>query len=71
MLRLVGAFGRHAEVVGLFLGELGQLHANAFEVQYDCSLSALRPSPVGTGEGGRRPGEGCPGENKLMRRGPG
>ena len=33
MLRLVWAFGRHAEVVGLLLGELGQLHADAVEVQ--------------------------------------
>ena len=33
MLRLVWAFWRHAEVVGLFLGELCQLHANAVEVQ--------------------------------------
>jgi hypothetical protein len=29
----VWAFDRHAEVVGLFLRELGQLHADAFEVQ--------------------------------------
>ena len=33
MLRLVWAFGRNAEVVGLFLRELGQLHADAFEVR--------------------------------------
>ena len=33
MLRPVGAFHRHAEVVRLFLGELGELHADAFEVQ--------------------------------------
>ena len=33
MLRLVWAFGRHAEVVGLFLRELGQLHADAIQVQ--------------------------------------
>ncbi len=33
VLRLVWAFHRHAEVVGLFLGELGELHADAFQVQ--------------------------------------
>ena len=33
MLRLVGAFHGHAEVIGLFLGELGELHADFFEVQ--------------------------------------
>ena len=33
MLRFVWTFHWHAEVVGLFLGELGQLHADAFEVQ--------------------------------------
>ena len=33
MLRLVGAFDGHAEVVGLFLRELGQLHADFFQVQ--------------------------------------
>jgi hypothetical protein len=32
MLRLVRAFDRHADVVGLFPGELGQLDANLFEV---------------------------------------
>ena len=33
MLRFVWAFGRHAEVVGLFLRELGQLYADATQVQ--------------------------------------
>ena len=33
VLRLVWAFRRHAEVVSLFLRELGELNANAFEVQ--------------------------------------
>jgi hypothetical protein len=33
VLRLVGAFHRHADVVGLFLGELGELHADFFQVQ--------------------------------------
>jgi hypothetical protein len=33
MLRFVGAFDGHAEVVGLFLGELGELHADFFQVQ--------------------------------------
>jgi hypothetical protein len=33
--RLVRAFGRHAEVVSLFLRELGQLHADAIQVQAD------------------------------------
>ncbi len=33
MVRLVGAFDGHAEVVGLLLRELGQLHADLFEVQ--------------------------------------
>jgi hypothetical protein len=32
MLGFVRPFGRHAEVVGLFLGELSQLHADAVEV---------------------------------------
>lgn len=32
-LRLVGAFEGYAEIVGLFLGELGQLHADAIQVQ--------------------------------------
>jgi len=33
MLRLIRPFHRHAEIVGLFLGEFGQFHANAFEMQ--------------------------------------
>jgi hypothetical protein len=33
VLRLVWTFDGNAEVVGLLLGELGQLHADAFEVQ--------------------------------------
>ena len=33
VLRLVRAFDRHAEVVGLLVGELGQLHADLLEVQ--------------------------------------
>lgn len=33
MLRLVWAFEGHAEVVGFFLRELGQLHADAVQVQ--------------------------------------
>jgi hypothetical protein len=32
VLRLVGAFNGHAEVVGLFLRELGELHADFFQV---------------------------------------
>ena len=31
MLRLVWAIHRHAEVIGLFFRELGQLYADAFE----------------------------------------
>ena len=33
VLRLVRAFDRHAEVVGLFVGQLGQLHADLLQVQ--------------------------------------
>jgi hypothetical protein len=33
MFGFVWSFDRHAEVVGLFLGELGELHADLFEVQ--------------------------------------
>ena len=33
MLRLVRPIQRHAEVAGLFLRELGELHAELFEVQ--------------------------------------
>ena len=33
VLRLVGAFGEHADVVGLLLGELRQFHADFFQVQ--------------------------------------
>ena len=33
VLRLVRSFHRHADVVGLFLGELGQLHADSLQVQ--------------------------------------
>ena len=33
MLGLVGAFDGNAEVVSLFHGELGELHADLFEVQ--------------------------------------
>ena len=33
MLRLVWPFRRHAEVVSLFLRQLGQLYADAFKVQ--------------------------------------
>ena len=33
MLGLVWAFGRHAEIISLFLRELGQLHADAIQVQ--------------------------------------
>src|SRR3546814_19512010 len=33
MLRLVRPFDRHVEVVGLFLGERGQLDADLFQVQ--------------------------------------
>ena len=32
MLQLVRLFHGHAEIVGLFLGELGQLHADALSV---------------------------------------
>ena len=33
MVRLVRAFDGHAEVIGLFLRELRELHADFFEVQ--------------------------------------
>ena len=33
MVRLERAFGRHADIVGLLLGQLGQLHAQFFEVE--------------------------------------
>ena len=33
MVRFVWIFDGHAEVIGLFLGELGQLHANFLQVQ--------------------------------------
>lgn len=33
MLRLVRSFHRHAEVIGLVLGEFGQFHADLFQVQ--------------------------------------
>jgi hypothetical protein len=33
VLGFVGAFKWHAEVVGLFLRKLGELHADLFEVQ--------------------------------------
>ena len=33
MFRLIRPFHRHAEVIGLFLREFGQLHADFFEVQ--------------------------------------
>ena len=33
MVGLVGALDRDAEVVGLLLGELGELHAEGVEVQ--------------------------------------
>jgi hypothetical protein len=33
MLRLVRTFDGHAEIVGLFFGELGELHADFFQVQ--------------------------------------
>src|SRR6266536_197881 len=33
MLRLIWAFRRHADVLRLLLGELGQLHAELVEVQ--------------------------------------
>ena len=44
MLRLIRAFDGHAEVVGLFLGELGQLHADFFEVQAGDFLLDILPA---------------------------
>ena len=43
MLRLVRAFHRHAEVVGLFLGKLGELDADFFQVQPDGKSDVARP----------------------------
>ena len=43
MLRLVGAFDRHAEVVGLLFRELGELHADFFQVQPDGKSDGARP----------------------------
>ncbi len=43
MLRLVWPFHRHAEIVGLLLGKLGQFHADAVEVQAsDVFIQMLR-----------------------------
>jgi hypothetical protein len=44
MFRLIRPFDRHAEVVGLFLGELGQLHADFFEVQAGDFLLDILPA---------------------------
>ena len=33
MLRLIGAFHRHANIIGLLLGQFGQLHSNLLQVQ--------------------------------------
>ena len=46
MLRLVWAFGRHADVVGLLLGELGQLDAGAVEVQAGDFFVQLLRQPI-------------------------
>ena len=44
MLQLIRPFDRHAEVVGLFLRELGQLHADFFEVQAGDFLLDILPA---------------------------
>ena len=46
MLRLVRAFDRHAEVVGLILGELGQLRADLLEMQAGDFLVELLGQPI-------------------------
>ena len=43
VFRLVGAFDGHAEVVGWLLGELGQLHADFFQVQTGGKSDVARP----------------------------
>ena len=42
MLWFVRAFGRHAEIVGLFVRELRQLHTDAVEVQAGDFLVEMR-----------------------------